>query len=282
MPTCAAESCVESVRSACWTPRARASPLSAARSTVERSTVTTQSRPTVSGLPIVPSERTSTADRERIGPIGLGHLAVLLEEEADQSVFGSPGAVGVGTTAADHGDESALTCSRCQRAISGRSVLQAPHPVCMKTSRTGTPVPSTGLKGQLLAMETGKGKGGGRGADRQPALRRGRRRGRRGRVRLVASGHTTGSQRRFNHIEARQESTVLAGEVDQHPALRYPQDQGDQGGGERDPLDLRRVAQPGQRALTGITWALPHNQCGDCRQGRVACQRRPAGRASWS
>ena len=100
-----------------------------------------------------------------------------------------------------------------------------------------------------------------------------------GALRRVAPGHTTGGQRRFDRLEACQESTVLADEVDQYPALRNPQDQGDQGGGERDPLDLRRVAQPRQRAQTGITWALPHNESGDRRQGRVASQRRPAGRA---
>ena len=40
----------------------------------------------------------------RLDLIGLGHLAVLLEEEAGQSVFAGPGAVGLGTAAADDGD----------------------------------------------------------------------------------------------------------------------------------------------------------------------------------
>ena len=44
----------------------------------------------------------------RFGLIGLSHLAVLLEEEAGQPVFGGPGAVGLGTTAADDGDGERL------------------------------------------------------------------------------------------------------------------------------------------------------------------------------
>ena len=66
IPTCADESWVERWRSACWTPRAPRSPLSAARSTVERSTVTNANSAATNAPHATTSARAITIRRSSI------------------------------------------------------------------------------------------------------------------------------------------------------------------------------------------------------------------------